>query len=356
MFKDKLAKYTEKIFGLKVLAIDEPKSGYRNKSYKIKLENGNLLNFILFKNEAGIFERMQGANSVGDFLAESGLPSRKSVVMDNGENYCTSHIEHCTLHSPFVVLKNNNGHLRYGCFYEYLPGETIPWEAYTSKHIKNLGGMMGKMHKLIQQFDNSLIRQLPDETNIQLENIERMERYFKDENVLSALNKKLGLELNFDFNGFRKVFKIISSEDKQVLHMDFVRGNVLFSTDKRNCKCENMQICECHNDIYISGILDFEKVSIGPRIVDIARTLAFLLIDCKYMEKAKVRAYFLYNGYQKRGENKLPDLKYLEYLIIYFMVYDFYKFLKRNPYESLPQNEHFIKTRDYLLERKILSR
>jgi Ser/Thr protein kinase RdoA (MazF antagonist) len=106
----------------------------------------------------------------------------------------------------------------------------------------------------------------------------------------------------------------------------------------------------------ISGILDFEKASWGPPIFDIARTLAFLIVDCKYKPEPKVRKYFLHSGYNKRGDSNFTHTKVFEQLVDFFLVHDFYKFLKHNPYETLEQNEHFVRTRDFLLKRNILIR
>jgi Ser/Thr protein kinase RdoA (MazF antagonist) len=46
------------------------------------------------------------------------------------------------------------------------------------------------------------------------------------------------------------------------------------------------------NNLAITGIIDFEKTAAGPRIFDIARTLAFLLVDCKAKTPAQVTNYF----------------------------------------------------------------
>lgn len=114
--------------------------------------------------------------------------------------------------------------------------------------------------------------------------------------------------------------------------MDFVRGNILFE------------------DTDISGILDFEKTASGHTIVDIARTLAFLLVDCKYKPYDKVDKYFLYSGYQKRGRSKdIGNDDDRNQFVEMFLFYDLYKFLLHNPYESLRLNEHHVRTKDILV-------
>jgi Ser/Thr protein kinase RdoA (MazF antagonist) len=114
-----------------------------------------------------------------------------------------------------------------------------------------------------------------------------------------------------------------------------VRGNILFDDQAR-----------------ITGVLDFEKTAWGHPALDIARTLAFLLVDCKYKSEDKTRKYFLISGYNKRGPARTPGSSpLLEKLITTFLLHDFYKFLRHNPYESLRNNEHFVRTRDLLVQR-----
>jgi hypothetical protein len=92
----------------------------------------------------------------------------------------------------------------------------------------------------------------------------------------------------------------------------------------------------------------------GSPLIDLARTYAFLLVDCPKPE-AKITKYFLNSGYIKYGESQLPLLPNIFYnLTNFFLIFDFYKFLSHNPYESLEQNYHFCRTRDILLTRNIL--
>ena len=298
-----------------------PQSGYRNKSYCIKLKNGKKVNLIIYKSEVGILKKIKAANAVGIFLNKKGLNVRYPI-------------------SKIVKLSNpKTGFIKFACVYNYLEGETIPWEGYVSKHIKLLGGEMGRMHKTIINY-KFLITNYDECIQILKIQLNTMEKYFADSNVKAAMLKKLGLNLEINFEEFRSVFKQLSNEESQILHMDLVRSNVLFKLTP-------------DSNISISGIIDFEKVCVGPKILDIARTLAFLIVDCKYKKEEKVRKYFLLNGYQKRGENKLPDLTNLEILLRYFWLYDFYKFLKHNPYESLVLNEHYLRTVDRLVSSRL---
>ncbi|MBX6334367.1 phosphotransferase, partial [Candidatus Saccharibacteria bacterium] len=226
---------------------------------------------------------------------------------------------------------------KYAALYEYLPGKTIPWEAYTMDHIKQLGKAMSDMHALFAKLPQGDLPPVIDECR---ELLGRMERYFTDGGVRDAMARKLGLVLH-NAARLKPVLAETSSLPCQPLHMDFVRSNILFDEQEK---------------AKITGILDFEKAAWGPPIFDIARTLAFLIVDCKYKEERKVRKYFLHSGYNKRGMANFTPTPLLEDLLNFFLLHDFYKFLRHNPYESLEQNEHFTRTRDFLLNRNILAK
>ncbi len=289
-------------------SIEAPQKGYRNGSFGVQTNRGKL-NVIVYKTEAGIVERIRNANVVGNFLAEQGLPARRTF-------------------SPKILQLRSNTITKYAAIYYYLPGHTIPWEAYTMNRIKALGEMMGKMHSLLRNFDG----ELPDASAEFTQLTNRMQRYFSDMHVAEALQKKLGLLPAAPI--FDHLFTV--PIPKQTLHLDFVRGNILFE------------------DAHITGIFDFEKTARGPVEYDLARTLAFLLVDCKYKPEAKIRKYFLQSGYVKRGGGIIANQNLLEQLVSFFLLHDFYKFLRHNPYESLPQNEHFMRTRAILLQRGLI--
>jgi hypothetical protein len=63
----------------------------------------------------------------------------------------------------------------------------------------------------------------------------------------------------------------------------------------------------------------------------------------------------LASGYDKRGQADLANTELLEPLINLFLMYDFYKFLHHNPYESLKDNEHFVRTKLLLIKRRLLT-
>ncbi len=294
----------------------EVEKGYRNQSYAAELNDGRTLNLILYKREEDILEKIRQANRVSNFLAEWGFPARKTA-------------------DRRIMTMKSGDYIKYASLYEYLPGKTIPWEAYTMDHIKNLGGAMSDMHALLKKLPQEDLPFVIDECRALLK---RMEKYFDQDGVHDALAGKLGLSVP-DTSTFRPALTAAIDLPAQALHMDFVRGNILFSETE---KAE------------LTGVLDFEKTAWGPPVFDIARTLAFLLVDCKYKEEPKVRKYFLRSGYNKRGQSSLAPDQALETLTNFFLVHDFYKFLRHNPYESLKDNEHFVRTRDILLKRNIL--
>ncbi len=323
-----------KKYGLKAKEIDPTEKGYRNFSYPITLKNGEKINLILYKNEKGILERIQRTNLVSDYLASKGFPMRKSLGK--------------------ILRVKTADKKRFVCIYNYLPGETIPWEGYTMEHIKLLGKTMSEMHKELAAGSRQLAA-FSDAITELSELKSRMENYFSNKDVIRAMNEKLGLKFNlkaFDF--FESLFKVIDMlPDKQILHLDFVRSNILFEIVGNEGAVPEPRR-------HISGILDFEKTAFGPKIMDIARTLAFLIVDCKYKTEQKIRKYFLHSGYKKRGKGSWDEgdnrdcRLLLNPLLTFFWLHDFYKFLLHNPYESLENNQHYLRTKNLLIREKIV--
>ncbi len=307
------------MYGIEYKHIYDSQKGYRNEIWPVLSTDGKMLNVTFFKRESGIVGRINRADMVSKFLADNGIPARKR------------------LDQRLLYLKSSTS-ITSICIYNYLPGNTIPWEAYTMSHIKQLGMTMSNMHSVLSNFHAENFPSVYDEyINI----IEQIRKYFSDDYIVVAVRKKLGISV--DVSRLEKYSQLLRKKilkpTQQVLHMDFVRGNILFD-EKGN----------------ISGILDFEKTTIGHVVVDVARTLAFLLADCKYKPADKVYKYFLRSGYLKRGQTKVIGEKAdLEILVEMFLVYDLYKFMRHNPYEFLNQNEHYIRTRDILVSRGVIS-
>lgn len=307
-----------------------PGKGYRNHSFPARLSDGSTVNLMLYKREPGMLARIQRTNNVANFAHVHGLPARHT-------------------HDERIVQLSSVRGVGYASLYDFVPGVTIPWEAYTMKHIKQLGKSLSDLHAILASYDGGDLPSVVEEyrqINV------RMRRYFASDGVKIALRQKLHIALNPDlFDSFDWLLSICEHlPDQQALHMDFVRSNLLFRDSEAGP--------------VISGILDFEKTAFGSPLFDIARTLAFLLVDCKYKSADKIRKYFLTSGYQKRGNAHLRDImviigsknaRVLEELLGLFLVYDLYKFLRHNPYEFLEQNEHFVRTREILHDVRMLS-
>lgn len=315
-------------FGLHFVAIHSAESGYRNHAVPVELSNGESIICLLYKNEPSTVAIQSRATKVGDFCAMAGIPARQS-------------------YDRRTVQIDSKSSRRYAHLYSFLPGVTIPWDSYTKEQIKNVGGMMAQTHSVLRVYDLS---DLPHVEDIYTGIIEKMRAYFTDQGVIAAMSSKLGLTTPLiSYSTYTTLLQACKQlEGRQALHMDFVRGNILFFP----------------NSDTISGVIDFEKTAQGHRLFDIARTYAFLLVDCKYKSSQQITKYFLYSGYRKRGRIKLPQVtvqtstqthNLLDVLTDLFLVYDLYKFMCHNPYESLAHNEHYIRTKDELLRRKLLS-
>ncbi|NCU31014.1 hypothetical protein EOM57_04380 [Candidatus Saccharibacteria bacterium] len=311
------------MYGRTIFVYTGVESGYRNTSHFIRTTEGELLNFILYKREPEIVELIKRTNDLGMYLVTGGLPVRGPVD------------------SRIVKVG-----YRYGSLYGYLGGNTIPWEAYTMKHIKLLGYGLARFHEVAEGYAGNL----PDIELVYRDITARMVRYFTDENVRCAINQKLDFNIELpDYNGLLDFTYTL--DNRTTLHMDFVRSNLLFDDASVDSELSV-------GTISLSGILDLEKAARGNPVFDIARTLAFLMVDCNKPE-AKLRKYFLDSGYIKRGSRILKPIYFegvdiLERLIDLFLVYDLYKLLRQNPYESLAENHHFLQTCDILKLHKVI--
>ena len=315
-------------YGIEYTKAYDHQKGYRNEIWPVRTKDGRMVNVTFYKRERGIVDRIRRADAVSEYLQSHGMPTRQRI-------------------DPRILQLSGAGGVTNTAVYTYLPGETIPWEAYTMTHLKLLGKTMSDMHALLAGMPGNDLPSVYDEYNVI---IKRMHQYFMQFTVKNAIEQKL--RLSVDINRLDACAGIFAQcqalPARQALHMDFVRGNILFNAASPS---DGRQL----DGLAISGILDFEKTAVGSPIVDIARTLAFLLVDCKYKTTEKIEKYFLYSGYQKRGANKaIGDASLRLCLVKLFLVYDFYKFLRHNPYESLHSNEHYLRTRDILLEHDMI--
>lgn len=320
-------------FGVQYAAIRDVQKGYRNESYPVRLQNDKIVNLLFYKREPGIEERIARADEVAAWVAGAGYPVR-------------------VRHDPRTLRLSNAKRPTYAALYNYLPGHTIPWEAYTKKHIKLLGMAMSDMHACLANMPaewSDACRITDELTDLS----DRMQAYFSDENVTRAMRQKLGIAIDLEtIRRFRTLIRLFDSDKtQQPLHMDMVRGNVLFSSASTD---DTWQI----GDIALTGVIDFEKTAYGHPLFDIARTLAFLLVDCAVKDEAKIRRYFLFSGYNKRGQASydykagfagVTHGQLLDGLVEFFLLHDLYKFLCHAPYESLKANHHYIRTRNILI-------
>jgi Ser/Thr protein kinase RdoA (MazF antagonist) len=314
-------------YGIQPVNIRSSQKGYRNEIWPVELADGSICNVTFFKREDGIVDRARRADHVSEYLADAGFPARRRIDK-----------RLLQIKTPTAVV--------YAGAYTYLPGVTIPWEAYTMDHLKLLGKAMSDMHSLLAVMPPFGLPSVYDEyTAI----VQRMQRYFSEARVTEAIYHKLSVAI--EPSVFTTCLATLNdcqeNPGQQALHMDFVRGNILF--DGTTTPAYTL------NKTALSGVLDFEKTASGLPVVDIARTLAFLLVDCKYKSAEKVYKYFLHSGYIKRGAGSIAvDETLLGDLVILFLLHDFYKFLRHNPYESLYANEHYIRTRDILHKRNMI--
>ncbi len=317
-------------YGYSSKKIHPPQAGYRNQSYAADLADGQTANLMLYKSEQGILSKIRNANHVGDYLANTGFPARQTL-------------------DPRILRLTRSARPKYAAVYHYLPGHTIAWEAYTMNHLKLMGQAMGVMHEQLRQ--TNAPRVFADATVVHNTIIRHMQHYFSQPATQEAVRTKLQMSINHTvFQRSQHLIDYLGQlPGKQPLHLDFVRSNLLFDETPH------------HNSftlgsVSLTGIIDFEKTATGHPIFDLARSIAFLLVDVTSKSEAKIMKYFLHSGYHKRGGGALPNPALLKPLVAFFLFYDFYKFLRHNPYEYLEQNAHFKRTRDLLITRKLLSR
>ncbi len=337
------------------IKVEEFKQGYMNYTVRIEIIKGNDKNLYtgVFYNinryhDQYAFNFLTEIYEFSKFLYDNKLPTRTAVSNKKGE-----------------LLTWINEKRLFG-LYNYLEGETIPWESYTRRHLHALGQRLVEFHKLgMSYLQKRQIKYIPSWREYVKVDYKKMRAYFIEN------SETIGMKLNFaiDFDKLNKVYQKISIDkramdssteviDKQgneelvikdvdeensrmrtILHMDFVRSNILFSDKKQG-------------EYYpITGILDFEKVLVGSVLPDLGRTLAFLFVDCKYKSYDRVLYEFLKKGYCQSVKVKFREIYVY---MLYFLVRDMWKFLQSNPYESLSKNEHYNRTKSLLLNYKII--
>jgi Putative homoserine kinase type II (protein kinase fold) len=314
-----------KFYNVNPVKIYDEEHGYRNKSYHVRTSQDDL-NLIIYKNEPGILERIKRADALSEIAHRQGLPTRR-------------------LYSDEILCLKSKTKTTYARLYYYLPGETIAWEMYTMKHIKLLGQAMSDLHFVTKDSQT----QLPKATDELLDQLNYICEYFTDEKITSAIQKKLNIKIDHSiFKRFEKTILTAGELESQPLHLDLVRGNVLFDKSSVDSLWKL-------GDLAVSGLIDFEKCARGNVTFDLARTYAFLLTDCSRKTPEKIYKYLIHSGYNKYGKSRTTLNKCLfDELVSYYLFYDFYKFLEHNPYEFLNQNHHYEQTKSKLITRKIV--
>lgn len=325
MNKDTVIAVLDK-YKVKYKTILAPQSGYRNEIWPVITNTNKTINLTFFKEESNAVNRINRASSVSGWLATQGLPTRTQI-------------------DPRLLQLKSLNHNRIAALFNYLPGDTIAWESYSKKHLELLGYSMAVMHNKLQDYSKPLPNIYDETTYI----TNAIHKYFLNKQTTQAISSKLLLKI--DVKKILLLHKTILNcknlPNQQALHMDYVRGNILYSKDKSSALS--------FGGLSVSGILDFEKTAYGYVGIDIGRTLAFLYVDCKYKKPSQVYKYFLKSGYYKKGLSKVRlNNNLLTNIVLYFLLYDFYKFLAHNPYESLYQNQHYVRTRIILQQFGII--
>lgn len=353
------------LYDLQPTKIFPVQKGYRNKTYRIQTADQDL-NLIFYKDEPGILERIKRSDAISEHAHGKNLPVRH-------------------LADPRILTLKSPTRTTYARLYHYLPGRTIAWEMYTMKHIKLLGWAMSDLHSAIQDAPV----ELPLATTEILDQLQYISEYFADPGVQSAIAKKLHLQIPLSiFPALRETIISVGALPAQPLHLDLVRGNILFDHAsnlrpktpvdllqlRRTPRALVLETCDDRfeewrqvdqggssatwqlSSLQISGLIDFEKTAIGSPLFDLARTYAFLLADCANKSPKQIYKYLIYSGYNKRGASpiRIPQ-KLFHSLVNFYLLFDFYKFLEHNPYESLSENHHFRRTAAILIHRKVIT-
>ncbi|HQM15633.1 MAG TPA: phosphotransferase [Candidatus Woesebacteria bacterium] len=319
-------------------------TGYRNCVVPLDPITSSLpkLCLIFYKNEPRILPKIKLANQVSNNLAERGWPTRHTV----GD------------HSRILVI-TLAAKPHYCCLYNYLPGTTIAWEDYTSHHLKLMGQALGFLHRDLLNFSQNIQSISSNECLNLKDKLNDLYNYFVRIDVLQAVEQKLKLQVHLkEFRSFLPLLEWLRQHrSHQLIHLDFVRGNLLFeslhTSTARTSPFSSCYLKDSKQTYFISGILDFEKVSLGAIELELARCLAFLLVDCERYPPSTIFKSFLLSGYTKRSCHSLPNLQLIKPLIQLYLLIDFYHFLLHNPYEDLIFNHHYQNTVKLLNPRLI---
>jgi len=319
------------------LCLEFPASG---KKYVVIFYNANR-----YRTEKS-FQRLTQIDDIASYLDENGIPARTSVLNKMGGSITKLDFQfHVDGENLMESSSQEPIRRRFFAIYNYLPGKTLPWEAYTRRHLRSLGMMMARMHTKLRRYSGNISSIPVWDLYFANDSKEMLAYFLKNE---KSITQKLALKINErEIKAlYQKIRDLIPTTKPcyQLTHCDFVRGNVLFSDVKERF-------------VYpITGVLDFEKIMLAPIEVDLARTLAFLFVDCKYKSEEDILRYFISEGYSGKlapqryvdsMETEFNDIN-IKYYMLYFWLRDLWKLLQCNPYEDLRMNYHFKKTVEIL--------
>lgn len=315
--------------------VKEYAEGYMNHVFNISFDNSDkkyvvvLYNSMRYRGKKGN-DFLSTLSRVTEYLNEKGFNSRRAIKNKNGD-----YITRITLDTSNVLTNP-----RLLGVYDYIEGSTLEWDAYTRRHLRSAGMKMSQMHRLLKDYKGN-VEAVTQWDNYLKTDSSRMLQYM-NKNTEHIINK---LHLKFNITEAENLVSLLHQDTttkNQLVHCDFVRGNILFSQKK------------LQNIYEITGILDFEKLLFGPIEADISRTMAFLLVDCRYKSSHEIEQYFLTEGYALLGKGASFSISQLNLYMIYYWLRDFWKFLECNPYEDLKKNYHFNKTTEILIEKGFL--
>ncbi|MBD3329774.1 phosphotransferase [Candidatus Dojkabacteria bacterium] len=324
--------YPKQIEG-EVIEIEELEQGYMNLVFRIGSEKTSYICIIYNRNrynDSKAQRYLSKSYQAAEFLSQNKIPVRTAYKNRNGGLISRADF--------------GDGKQRLFGLYKFLSGSTIPWESYTRRHLRSLGRTLNQIHRTWAEYENATGDFVKWNEYIEKDSKSMLEYFNRNEKFIKI---KLGVKL--DFSAYDLLIKSIQTTFQtgfQLIHCDFVRGNILFSQKKLP-------------KVYpITGVLDFEKVMAAPIQVDLARTLAFLLVDCKYKTREEIIKYFITEGYLWKVEKGIPDSKLnfneIQKLVNYFWMRDLWKLLQCNPYEDLSLNFHYDKTVQKLIKQKLI--
>ncbi|EKD49417.1 MAG: hypothetical protein ACD_63C00149G0003 [uncultured bacterium] len=179
-------------------------------------------------------KKLQMLLELGDFLKEKSFCISRFVKTSSGKPLAYKH------RGYFIGV------------YSYVHGESILWQAYSSKKIKSAVSYLYFFHKSSRSFQdkNSCARILRSVADLKAKIEEFKSPFFK-------IEKKRACEI------LSELYDAVAEREDEltVLHGDYGRGNIIFEKEK------------------VTGMIDFESVCLGHPVFDVGHFLGTLLVD-----------------------------------------------------------------------------